>query len=814
MRRTSIPTLFMVMAWAAPLTAFIGISCDAAVESYLIVAPAASQPESPELGTIVVLQQHGGTFLRMKTEAGTFMLSSDPSNSMKRTSACIRAPKDDSLFPIMYSRRRRSAFSTSICSISHLTEKTIAAGSSSTPSSSPLRRSERIRSLRARATRVTATRVTAEQVTAEQVTATRVTAEQVTATRVTAEQVTATRVTATREEADMATTIFDIRATSIFRRLIMAALLGMSLTVAAPAVAADCDKPVEECKTLGDECVSTAERRLEDFRSAAQKDNTSKEAKTLSDLEDQVTGASNAIIRARTAADGVRKAADETKRAIEAAKTEPKKDVAERKVAAAKNEEKELRAAADAKVSTAFSLVCELKLAAGGGTTDRLLPGRLGVRSGKIRVRSRFLLPEGGHDGSTTVSSIGQRMERQENHRGSDVDLSDVHDLGKRTGRPTACPWRQIGKSVVGDPKLDGEAFGIACSEAKSAYDKMAPLIASYLKSKKNWNTAVEKSCELSCSGDNTFCIEATTGEPFCKKKNALTIPGLPKQVEGGTTFTVRVMGLTDTGGTYSIGVASSFLHDSLFAPATAPSGAAPNIEKINGQGELALDPNEPKFGQLGDEKTMSIPSDSKLLLVKIVYAWTPDIKDERAPRKKQYVIELDHGKYYLEVGLLMPVVFGGSRTVTPTLVPGTGGQQRLTVSNDTVVSPALALNVFPGGRRNGRVSAFGPYRAGDLVGFQFALDLDLKHAFDRFYLGLVLEPIAGFSVNPGMAMVKGQFLPDGHAAGMLVPSGETFTPHSKYMPRPYLGLTITNEILTTITGAARAIRGNVSGTN
>ncbi len=42
----------------------------------------------------------------------------------------------------------------------------------------------------------------------------------------------------------------------------------------------------------------------------------------------------------------------------------------------------------------------------------------------------------------------------------------------------------------------------------------------------------------------------------------------------------------------------------------------------------------------------------------------------------------------------------------------------------------------------------------------------------------------------------------------MLVPSGEAFTPDRRYFPRPYFGLTLTNEILTALTGAAHKITG------
>jgi hypothetical protein len=40
----------------------------------------------------------------------------------------------------------------------------------------------------------------------------------------------------------------------------------------------------------------------------------------------------------------------------------------------------------------------------------------------------------------------------------------------------------------------------------------------------------------------------------------------------------------------------------------------------------------------------------------------------------------------------------------------------------------------------------------------------------------------------------------------MLVPSGAMFTPDSRYMPRGYLGLTVTNQVITSLSAAATAI--------
>jgi hypothetical protein len=121
-------------------------------------------------------------------------------------------------------------------------------------------------------------------------------------------------------------------------------------------------------------------------------------------------------------------------------------------------------------------------------------------------------------------------------------------------------------------------------------------------------------------------------------------------------------------------------------------------------------------------------------------------------------------------------------------------------------------LNVFPGGRRNGHIWAFdSPVWPGDVIGLQIGVDLNLKSALDNLYFGAVLEPIAGLSLNGGLALVKGQFVPAGYAANMLIPTNETFTPDSRYLPACYVGLTLSNEIFSTIVNAARTVRTTAS---
>jgi hypothetical protein len=86
-----------------PLACFVAVlvsSCtpeDGKADHYLLVAQAARQPVSTTLGTIVVVQQKGGKFLRMKAQGGKFQLPGDLPDATASDTACIAAPPDDAL---------------------------------------------------------------------------------------------------------------------------------------------------------------------------------------------------------------------------------------------------------------------------------------------------------------------------------------------------------------------------------------------------------------------------------------------------------------------------------------------------------------------------------------------------------------------------------------------------------------------------------------------------------------------------------------------------------------------------------------------
>jgi hypothetical protein len=160
-----------------------------------------------------------------------------------------------------------------------------------------------------------------------------------------------------------------------------------------------------------------------------------------------------------------------------------------------------------------------------------------------------------------------------------------------------------------------------------------------------------------------------------------------------------------------------------------------------------------------------------------------------------------------------VPFVPDGSRKLVGAPIEGSA-DRRLAVVEDWHITAALMLNVYPFGRRRGEVAAFTRFleepdaTVADLVGFQFGLDLDLSEPLDQWYFGLVLEPITGFSVDGGLALLQQDFLPRGFAEGMLVPAGGIPEPSPRYVVRPYFGVTLSLDIIETLATASRSVRG------
>ncbi|MGK3961436.1 hypothetical protein WMF38_51065 [Sorangium sp. So ce118] len=294
--------------------------------------------------------------------------------------------------------------------------------------------------------------------------------------------------------------------------------------------------------------------------------------------------------------------------------------------------------------------------------------------------------------------------------------------------------------------------------------------------------------CAKQCLSPGAFCIDARSGAPFCEGLRGATYD-LPDALRPGERIAVRVIGKeAEDAGKVKLALNFAASPESLFKP---PSPAA----LAKGPGALTV----------VEEQIVQVPDDSTIAFLRIVFART----DGKLRAPVEYRALVDHGQYYLEAGILLPIVVDGSRRVVTTPIPSTGGERMYSIAENWSVNPSIVLNVFPGGRRRGFVSSYqGCFWCagfwGDLLGLQAGVDLDLGEPFDRIFMGVVLQPIAGLSINSGLALVEQEFLPPGYAVGMPVTSGETLTPQPHYMPRFYFGATLTLDIVNTFATATR----------
>ncbi|WP_437302629.1 hypothetical protein [Sorangium sp. So ce388] len=295
--------------------------------------------------------------------------------------------------------------------------------------------------------------------------------------------------------------------------------------------------------------------------------------------------------------------------------------------------------------------------------------------------------------------------------------------------------------------------------------------------------------CAKQCLSPGAFCIDAQSGEPFCEGLSGATYDP-PDSLRPGARIAVRVIGKeAEDAGKVKLALNFATSPEFLF------NQAADQEALRRGLGALTV----------VEQQIVQVPDDSTIAFLRIVFART----DGQLRDPVEYQILVDHGQYYLEAGVLLPIVVDGSRRVVTTPIPSTGGERMYSIAENWSVNPSIVLNVFPGGRRRGFVSSYqGCFWCagfwGDFLGLQAGVDLDLGKPFDRIFMGVVLQPVAGLSINSGLALVEQEFLPPGYAVGMPVTSGETLTPQPRYMPRFYFGATLTLDIVNTVATATR----------
>ncbi len=193
----------------------------------------------------------------------------------------------------------------------------------------------------------------------------------------------------------------------------------------------------------------------------------------------------------------------------------------------------------------------------------------------------------------------------------------------------------------------------------------------------------------------------------------------------------------------------------------------------------------------------------------------TPDAGGERGSLHALVYADIDHGKYYWDIGVLFAVVPMGQRTVSTPQVPGLPGSHMIAVDERGTTLTGIALNAYPLGHRReaysfleGRPKFWRSF--GDAFGLQIALNPDLTNATSTVFGGLLFEPITGLSLNGGLALLQGDFLKAGYTPGMAPPADRDDYVARSTMLRFYFGVTLGYELVHTTAAQLPTIKSDL----
>jgi hypothetical protein len=185
-----------------------------------------------------------------------------------------------------------------------------------------------------------------------------------------------------------------------------------------------------------------------------------------------------------------------------------------------------------------------------------------------------------------------------------------------------------------------------------------------------------------------------------------------------------------------------------------------------------------------------------------------------RATRDALVYVNVNHGKYYYDVGVLGAAIPMGNRTVSTPETPGVSGGHEIAVSEHAATTLAIAVNLYPLGHRreafsfleNRRLSLHG---LSDALGLQVAVKPDTSSP--AVFGGIILEPITGVSFNLGLVGLKGDLLAGGYRPGMAAPANRSDYVESSLLLRFYFGLTVGYELLHTTAAQVPGINQDIT---
>jgi hypothetical protein len=374
-------------------------------------------------------------------------------------------------------------------------------------------------------------------------------------------------------------------------------------------------------------------------------------------------------------------------------------------------------------------------------------------------------------------------------------------------------------------------AEAAACAEDR--VDKLVDDLGTWLRT---YQESLQRArAERTCASPTVLCLN---------RLGELEDDTLPDRLESGRSFSVYVISpIVDRGNvTISTSATPSKIEPadkpSPATPAPAPSPAAEECEPSAAQLDAIKAAALPiaRLAAHPGLEGLHIPADSwtdaywsSASGARIVQAWTSfaeihqppgfaavgshfeapfgdvlEVHFVRTEREaegacidKRYDIPVDAGRYHLEVALLVPFVFNGTREIDLVPDPSTN-DGRIAVRNDWHVTAAVAVDYFPLGRARALGSSFRNCKSRSCI--ENWLGVQVGAGFGDFprewYMGFVLQPISGLSLDVGAAFLKGDFLPPGRSEGMQLPPGTPLDANSRYMVRPYFGFSLTLDAL------------------
>ena len=312
---------------------------------------------------------------------------------------------------------------------------------------------------------------------------------------------------------------------------------------------------------------------------------------------------------------------------------------------------------------------------------------------------------------------------------------------------------------------------------------------------------------EQNCDDSNVLCLD-TEGLPI---KSDL----LPATLAAGKKIKVVVITEVDNEDSFFVSFSEIERVNVLINPDKPATGE--QTEQVTDPCELI---SEEEFGyKVAVAENFTIPKSIGVVEVSIDFKRIPKAKGEK-PVTASYGAYIEHGKYYIDLGLFVPFAIAGKRKVVARQI----GQERyLAVETDLSVTAGLAMNVFPGGRRRGEFTPWSNLRCpaeakgialrncrrrararpwAELLGLQIGADLDVRDPIDQFYFGLVLEPVTGVTLSSGVAVMKIDHLKAGLSEGQLVASDDDMVARQLYGVRPFLSFGLSLDLVQAIRAA------------